>query len=203
MKKIYLIVSCILLVTICSGCIPRYSFDLIEELEKAEGISAQDIISKHENIWGIGKVVPEGQPADMEISSFVDEILIQVFIEIGIDDYTCKAISGNGIVVYDKNNDKVAFITLTEKSSKKSDDNLLKEFNDFKVASTYDWRCHEAMIDGGKTKMFIFEDMTTCGQNGYNCNIEISGTNLDALEKLISGYKATVHFMANYDAIFG
>ena len=119
MKKIYLIISCILLVTICSGCIPRYSVDLIEKLEKAEGISAQDIISKHENIWGIGKIVPEGQPADMEISSFVDEILIQVFIEIGIDDYTCKAISGNGIVVYDKNNDKVAFITLTEKSSKK------------------------------------------------------------------------------------
>ena len=186
MKKILsIILIAIISIIALTGCSPDISFTP-DPQPTLPSITIDDVIIKHENIWGKGMLIPDGQFTDKpSLIITIDETTSNVQFSIKQSDYKCKQVSSNIVIVSNAEENPVGFITFTERANMHQavEDGIIKEI-EFGVPS---WKCYKVMIDDGETELFIAQQEPASGVSNPAV-VEISSTNLEEA-KLIASLK--------------
>ena len=200
MRKILSIILIVIISIIAlTGCSPDISFTP-DPQPTLPSITIDDVIAKHENIWGKDKIIPDGTLTDKpSLGLMIGDTFSDVQFSINHTDYKCKQASSNVVIIIDNKDNSVGFITFTEKAdmNKAIKEGKVEEV-EFNISS---WKCYKIMIDNGETELFIAQQEPASGVKD-TAVVEISGTNLEDVKTIVSSYKSSSGLYVNYDAIF-
>jgi hypothetical protein len=102
------------------------------------------------------------------------------------DNYAFKHISDTNSLILNKKNERVASVNLCKRTQIEFEENRIENFKDFSLDTDYEWKCYKIFLNDENKELFVFE--------GYekhlgDCVIEIAGTDVEELEKIISNFK--------------
>ena len=200
MRKILsIILITIILIISLIGCDTNISFTP-DPQPTLPNITIDDVISKHENIWGKDKNIPEGALTNKpSLILSIGDTISDVQFSINQPDYKCKQVSGNIVIVLNQEDDAVGFITFTEQAD------MIKAIEDGKVEEVElnipSWKCYKVMINDGETELFIARQKPAADVSN-TAVVEVSGTKLEEIKIIASSYKSSSGLYVNYDAIF-
>ena len=163
----------------------------------------KDSIDKHISLWNKnGSYI---QPNDTFFRNFslsldVEEMEHSIDIELISKEYKCKTLSANVVAVGNNNDEEVGIITISANAEKLLQKDRVEKYTNFTVKDLDKWNCYKITLENNED-IFIFETVCDNSKSGYL--LEISGTNIEELQKIIDDIKITSALSYNPDAIFG